>query len=248
MHAARAARSALRRAAPATLIARRSLFVEIERDVVRPAALAAYKARVAAHGAARGALDEGYRASFGVAVGRTSSVYHLGTVADYDARDGRDAAEGLRAPLDGVDATETSVFAEATATLAGAGLPGLAGGAVVDAAPGAVYELRTYELVLGYATVPRFLELYAAGLADKLAVDDTGESTLVSLLHSEAGVAPLNTVIELWRHDSAQGSMRSRVKSREATTWRAAIGDIAAISTRFETQLLAPLYAQGLQR
>ena len=91
--------------------------------------------------------------------------------------------------------------------------------------------------------MPRFLELYAAGLADKLAVDDTGESTLVSLLHSEAGVAPLNTVIELWRHDSAQGSMRSRVKSREATTWRAAIGDIAAISTRFETQLLAPLYA-----
>ncbi|KAH8055861.1 3'-tRNA processing endoribonuclease [Aureococcus anophagefferens] len=216
MRAARAARSALRRAAPATLIARRSLFVELERDVVRPAALAAYKARVAAHGAARGALDEGYRAG---------------------------ARRGLRAPLDGVDATETSVFAEATATLAGAGLPGLAGGAVVDAAPGAVYELRTYELVLGYATVPRFLELYAAGLADKLAVDDTGESTLVSLLHSEAGVAPLNTVIELWRHDSAQGSMRSRVKSREATTRRAAIGDIAAISTRFETQLLAPLYA-----
>ncbi|KAH8082935.1 3'-tRNA processing endoribonuclease [Aureococcus anophagefferens] len=213
MRAARAARSALRRAAPATLIARRSLFVELERDVVRPAALAAYKARVAAHGAARAPSTK--------ATGPTR-------------------AEACAPPA--ASTRRASVFAEATATLAGAGLPGLAGGAVVDAAPGAVYELRTYELVLGYATVPRFLELYAAGLADKLAVDDTGESTLVSLLHSEAGVAP-STRSSSSGATTAQGSMRSRVKSREATTWRAAIGDIAAISTRFETQLLAPLYA-----
>ena len=134
--------------------------------------------------------------------------------------------------------TETSVFAEATATLEAAGLPGLAGG--IDLSETAVYELRTYELVLGYATVPKFLELYGPGLVDKLAVDDSGESKLLSLLHSEAGVAPLNTVVELWRHESAQGAQRSRVASRGATTWRKAIGDIAEIATRFETQLLRP--------
>ena len=94
--------------------------------------------------------------------------------------------------------------------------------------------------MLGYATVPKFLELYGPGLVDKLAVDDSGESKLLSLLHSEAGVAPLNTVVELWRHESAQGAQRSRVASRGATTWRKAIGDIAEIATRFETQLLRP--------
>ena len=34
------------------------------------------------------------------------------------------------------------------------------------------WELRRYQLVLGYPTVPRFLELYGAGLPEKLRVRD----------------------------------------------------------------------------
>ncbi|KAH8086027.1 3'-tRNA processing endoribonuclease [Aureococcus anophagefferens] len=235
MRAARAARSALRRAAPATLIARRSLFVELERDVVRPAALAAYKARVAAHGA---------RAPSTKATGRPSAWPWAARAASTTSAPSPTTAAlaTARRPARRSAASADVVFAEATATLAGAGLRAspAARSSTRRRARSRTPHLRARP---GLRDGARFLELYAAGLADKLAVDDTGESTLVSLLHSEAGVAPLNTVIELWRHDSAQGSMRSRVKSREATTWRAAIGDIAAISTRFETQLLAPLYA-----
>ena len=217
-------------------------FVEIEHDRCAPAAVGRYQSRVAAHAASRKAVDAGYLGSFGVAVGRTSSVYHLSTVADYDARDAREALEALRPSPEGLASTETSVFAEATGTLEGVGIEGLlGGGGLLGATESTVFEMRTYELVLGYATVPKFLELYSGGLANKMRVDDTKESRLLSLLHSEAGTAPLNTVIELWRHESAQGSQRSRAKSREATEWRAAIGAIAEISTRFETQLLRPL-------
>ena len=78
-------------------------------------------------------------------------------------------------------------------------------------------------------------------LKNKMEHDDSGESRLISLLHSEAGVAPLNTVIELWRHESAQGAQRSRLASRKATSWRRAVNHIAELSTRFETQLLRPI-------
>jgi len=60
------------------------------------------------------------------------------------------------------------------------------------------YELRRYQLKLGYPTVPDFLKSYGEGLQDKLRADDSGASTLVTLLYNEVG--PLNTVLELWRH------------------------------------------------
>ena len=66
------------------------------------------------------------------------------------------------------------------------------------------YELRTYQLQLGYPTVPSFLELYADGLRDKLSADDSGASTLVTLLYSDVG--PLNMVVELWRHERLERS------------------------------------------
>jgi len=49
-----------------------------------------------------------------------------------------------------------------------------------------------------YDTVPEFLKSYGEGLQDKLKADDSGASSLVTLLYNETG--PLNSVIEIWRH------------------------------------------------
>jgi len=214
--------------------------IELQRDVVQPRALNDYVKAVSIRSKYRDSLDPGHLGSFRVSVGRTSSLYHLSAFADYDARDARDP-DARTAAAAGLDATESSIFTEATATLNEAGIAGLAGGGSLDATAGSVFEMRSYELVLGYTTVPRFMELYAPGVKDKIRVDDTGESRLVSLLYSEGGVAPLNTVIELWRHNSAQGSQRSREKSREANEWKKSIGAIAQLANRFESQILVPL-------
>ena len=86
---------------------------------------------------------------------------------------------------------------EATDTLRRCGLPGAAGYTpATDSASRVAWELRTYQLVLGYSTVPKFLSLYEAGLADKLAADDSGASELATLLYSDCG--SLNVVVELW--------------------------------------------------
>lgn len=115
-----------------------------------------------------------------------------------------------------------------------------------DAAPSRVtWELRTYQLRLGYDAVPEFLKIYAAGLEDKLRADDSGASALCSLLYSDNG--PLNVVHELWRHESLQRSMDSRVASRKATKWREAIGQIATMATSFETRYLRPLASSPWQ-
>ena len=104
------------------IITRRSFFVELERDVVVPRVYADYVSSVAAHASTRRGLDPGYLASFGVDVGHKSSIYHLSTFADYDARDARERLADLRAYNLTVETFETSVFAEATATLEAAGL------------------------------------------------------------------------------------------------------------------------------
>ena len=111
--------------------------------------------------------------------------------------------------------------------------------------PQVVYELRRYQLVLGYPTVPRFLDLYTAGLQDKLKADDTGASQLVTLLYSDCG--PLNVVIELWRHESMQRAQDSRVASRKAAKWKEAIGEIAQLTTSFSTSFMRPLRASPWQ-
>jgi len=101
--------------------------------------------------------------------------------------------------------------------------------------------MRTYQLSLGYSTVPTFLELYSEGLRDKLAADDSGASQLATLLYSDSG--SLNTVIELWRHESMQRAQESRVASRKATKWKHAIGEIAKLATEFRTLYMRPLEA-----
>ena len=103
-----------------------------------------------------------------------------------------------------LSSSESVIMVEATDALQSCGVPGATGFEPRETAKGAqvAWELRTYQLVLGYPTVPRFLELYAGGLSDKLAADDSGASQLATLLYSDCG--SLNVVMELWRHESMQ--------------------------------------------
>ena len=140
-----------------------------------------------------------------------------------------------------LSSSESVIMVEATDALQSCGVPGATGFEPRETAKGAqvAWELRTYQLVLGYPTVPRFLELYAGGLSDKLAADDSGASQLATLLYSDCG--SLNVVMELWRHESMQRAQESRAASRKAAKWKAAIGEIAELTTSFTTTYMRPL-------
>ena len=103
-----------------------------------------------------------------------------------------------------------------------------------------IYEIRRYQLKLGYTTVPSFLSLYQAGLPSKLSAPGTDPSTaLVTLLYSEVG--QLNEVIEIWRHGSTSAMEQSRVASRSASEWRDSIAKIASLADTFTSSIHKPL-------
>jgi NIPSNAP len=114
-----------------------------------------------------------------------------------------------------------------------------------SSAPGApsdvIYEIRKYQLKLGYDTVPQFMSMYDKGLPSKLSAPGTDPSTsLCSVMYNEVG--DLNTVIEIWRHGGGVRAMHtSRVAARGAMEWRKAINDIATLSISFTTTIHKPL-------
>ena len=108
-----------------------------------------------------------------------------------------------------------------------------------SASANTVYELRRYKLELGYDTVPKFLSHYEKGLPSKLeAAEETQSSSFCSLMYSEVGMT--NEVIEIWRHDGAEGMERTREASRDKTLWREAIGNIAPLGREFTSMLVRP--------
>ena len=109
------------------------------------------------------------------------------------------------------------------------------------------YEIRRYQLKLGYDTVPNFFKFYSAGLPSKLNASGTDPSTsLVTLLYNDTG--NLNEVIEIWRHGEGTKAMQiSREAARTATEWREAIGNIANIATNFRSTIHKPV-GKGLSK
>ena len=121
------------------------------------------------------------------------------------------------------------------------GLPGLAHGVTQNIpSDDCILELRRYYLKLGYDTVPKFLELYGAGLPSKLMAVGTDPTTsLITLMYSEVG--RMNEVIEVWRHGNGQSAMqRSRLAARGANDWRAAIASIADLAIEFSSTIHKP--------
>jgi hypothetical protein len=102
----------------------------------------------------------------------------------------------------------------------------------------AVYELRRYRLVLGYDTVPRFMDYYSSGLSSKLQVSVEAGSRFCSLLYTEVG--SLNEVVELWRHHGVAGMVQARVLSRQSQPWKKAVANIAPLALSFSNTLLTP--------
>jgi hypothetical protein len=122
----------------------------------------------------------------------------------------------------------------------GGGVQGLA--SIPEELPGdnSILEIRRYKLKLGYDTVPKFLELYGAGLPSKLnAVGTDPTTSLVTLLYTEVG--RLNEVIEIWRHGNGTQAMeKSRQAARGAQEWRQAIGSIADLALEFTSTIHKP--------
>ena len=109
-----------------------------------------------------------------------------------------------------------------------------------DSHSSSILELRRYQLQLGYDTVPKFLDLYTAGLPSKLNAPGTDPTTsLVTVLYTEVG--PLNQVWEIWHHGEGHGAMEaSRAAARQATEWKHAIASIAPLATSFTTTIHRP--------
>mmetsp|Transcript_36007 Transcript_36007/g.58037 ORF Transcript_36007/g.58037 Transcript_36007/m.58037 type:complete len:211 (+) Transcript_36007:126-758(+) len=185
--------------------------------------------------------------------GNLSRVHHLYYYKDFDTRDEVRAAVAadarwasyLKEVKPHMLNQSSHIYVQADATLQAAGLggalhfkPDVAEMSTLPPTSAVCYELRRYQLKLGYPTVPDFLKSYGEGLQDKLRADDSGASTLVTLLYNEVG--PLNTVLELWRHQSMQRSQDSRVASRKAPLWKKAVARNADLGMTFDNQFLRP--------
>jgi hypothetical protein len=133
----------------------------------------------------------------------THSYYYGG---GHEERDAMRAAQSARSGWRAFLAEATPCVAEAASSLyaeaklvADFGLYGMApatgpgvseGGGVATGAASSVYELRRYQLQLGYDTVPKFLKLFAAGLPSKLAAPGSDPTTsLITVIHTEVSAA-----------------------------------------------------------
>ena len=269
MHLAarRAAAIASRRRFSTVPVIKPGGFFELRRDQVMPGSIGSYMEEHNSTASERRKLLPGWLGIWKTEVGGSvQSIQHLYHWDDYDQRDASRAAaedhpmwfrnshafhgggadQDCLLPLPSLrqklSSSESVIMVEATEALQSCGLPGAAGfQPLAPTTEGALtaWEMRTYQLVLGYPTVPQFLELYTKGLRDKLAADDSGASQLATLLFSDCG--SLNVVVEFWRHESMQRAQESRKASRKAVAWKEAIGEIAKISTCFTTQYMRPL-------
>eukprot|EP00977_Amphora_coffeiformis_P008768 scaffold1987_cov145-Amphora_coffeaeformis.AAC.5 len=96
----------------------------------------------------------------------------------------------------------------------------------------AVLELRRYQLQLGYDTVPKFLDLYTAGLPSKLEAPGTDLTTsLVTVLYTEIG--QLNEVWEIWHHGHGHAAMdasrRAALSLGKEVPYRQSLGEIQGV-------------------
>ena len=230
-------------------------FFELRQYDITPGGFKAYMEQTSTTAGVRRELfqtaESSWLAFFTTEIGPAlSRVHHLYYYADYDVRDkvrsavARDErwTKYLQAVKPHMVNQSSLIYHEATSVLKSNGI----GGALempteaisADSGSAVCYEMRRYQLKLGYPTVPDFMAAYGEGLADKLGADKSGASSLVTLLYNDVG--PLNSVIELWRHESMQRSMDSRVASRQATLWKKAVAKNAELGISFDNQFLRP--------
>jgi hypothetical protein len=108
-----------------------------------------------------------------------------------------------------------------------------------------VYEIRHYQLIPGYDTIPKMIDIFSKGLPDKLHSCGNGLGELILLAHSDITI--LNQFIEIWRYPSQKASMAHRVASRKSEIWRQSITDAAKLTQQFQNRLMMPAKFSPLQ-
>ena len=105
--------------------------------------------------------------------------------------------------------------------------------------PGAgrgVFEVRTYQLELGYNPIPKLVAHMTEGLPSKLASDPNRVGRLVGMFYSGVGAQQ----IEVWRYPSFQDHIRVREAARTAEKWRETIGAIAPMGADVRHETVRP--------
>ena len=203
------------------------------------------------HAATRKRVAPGFLAFFVTELGgETNEVTHLYRYKDYDERDATrkrmttdpEWQKYLEEAKPMLKNQRAEIFLEATKATGSVGMEAddIAKRAEASGASGAngVFELRRYQLELGYNPIPKLVELMAGGLPSKLASDEAGKSSLVWMGYSDVG--KLNQFVELWRYDTMQDHIRARETARSASAWRQAVNDIAPMVQMFDTRLIRP--------
>ena len=224
---------------------------------IQPGALGDYLALCDASRATRQRLNPGFLGFFQTETGGdVNRVTHVYRYENYDERDrvrgvmARDAewVNFLRESKSALRSQTSEIFLEAAkaTTAAGLGLNDMVRRAAQDGAraPG-VFELRRYQLELGYNPIPKLIDHLASGLPSKIQSDKDKKGELCGMFYSDVG--KLNQFVELWRYDSYQDHIRVREAARGASAWRAAIGEIAPMVQMFDTQLLKPVGLSPIQ-
>lgn len=203
-------------------------------------------------------LNPGFLAFFVTETGGdVNRVTHLYRYENYDERDevrrrmGGDArwrnflSESKRL----VRTQQSEIFLEASAATkaAGLGVNDMVRRALEEEGKGkpGIFEMRRYQLELGYNPIPKLVDLMSQGLPSKMASDAEKKSSLVWMGFSDVG--KLNQFVELWRYDTFQDHIRVREAARTAKEWRACINEIAPMVQMFDTQLMKPVGLSPIQ-
>lgn len=104
--------------------------------------------------------------------------------------------------------------------------------------PDTIYEIRHYQLVPGYDSVPNLINIFCQGLPDKLAACGSLTGELILLAHSDISI--LNQFVEIWRYPSPSSCIIHREASRNAKIWRSSIAEAAKITVAFQNRIMIP--------
>ncbi len=134
---------------------------------------------------------------------------------------------------------------ESAEILGAVGLPGISSFSPSTPSKTSVYELRTYQLNLGYDTMPKMVSAFQHGLPSKIAADVERKGELVTVAFSEVG--RVNQFVEVWRYKAIEDSAAVREASRKAEKWRETVAQAASISQSFTNTFYRPTSFSPMQ-
>lgn len=224
--------------------------VEFRTYRLSPARMAAYVDLCAKTSDVRKRLNPGFMAYLLPEAGCSlSEVFHLYHYESWDERDAVRAAMGADPAwrqfiADGRPSIEhqaNAMYVEALECMRAAGAVGDGSARAFspkNSAKAPVYELREYQLELGYNPIPKLREAFVTGLPSKVAADSEGRGEPAFFGFTDVG--NLNRFCEIWRYASCQEAMLAREAGRKSAEWRKAIGAVAPMVQSFSTCFLRP--------